>query len=687
MKNIKKEFYGALIIGVIIGTLILIIFYQSITQIVIKETLQKAKLESKIIIEYRHYLAKLAPNVKVINKRLESFAITPAYVTNQVTKQLRMKNIYIKQTSDKYRNPFDKPNPEELKAIEYFKINKNKNEFFQILKPNKYFNEKHLFYARKLIIKKSCLKCHGTPYKDVPALLYHKLVKLYGNKAFNYKIGQVRGILSIVFPYQKILNEIRKIFLIVSILGFSFFAIGAYIFFRITKKVDEDIEKILNHFKYMEKNVYPPLKEKMNYIEFEKLKNQINRTFKKIKHYQSSLYKKYYYYPLTKIPNRNKFLELASLHKYPIILLNIDKFREINFFFGNEIGDELVKNIAERLKKINKNKLKWKLFHLDIDEFAFLVTTNLTLEEIVKKIEKSIEILEQAYIIENNEIIIRIRAGISYYKKDPIRADMALDKAKELKKDIMIGKEITDLQQYKNHLEWLKKLKKALENDKIVPFFQPIVDKNKNIIKYEALVKLIDENGNPVSPYFFLDVAKKSRYYLEITKRMISKSIEKMAQTDIAVSINLTLEDIEDSEIRNFILEQLSNVKDVSKITFEIVESEDVRDNSTVTEFLKKLKQKGALIYIDDFGSGYSNFDYILKLNPDGVKIDGSLIKNILEEKNSEIIVKTIIAFAKEMNIKIIAEYVENEEIFNKLKEMGVDYFQGYYFSAAKEEI
>ena len=683
MKNIKKEFYGALIIGVIIGTLILIIFYQSISQIVIKETLKKAKLEANTIIAYRHYLSKVAPKIK--DNITDSFAITPAYVTNQVTKTLRKENLYIKQTSDRYRNVIDKPNSEELKAIQYFKTNKKAQEFFQIYNPNKFFNEKHLFYAKKLIVKKSCLKCHGTPYKDVPAPLYHKLVKLYGNKAFNYKEGDVRGVLSIVFPYQKILNEIRKIFLIVSILGFGFFAIGAYIFFRITKKIDGDIEKILNHFKHMEKNVYPPLKEKMNYIEFEKLKNQINRTFKKIKHYQSSLYKKYYYYPLTKIPNRNKFLELASLHKYPVVLLNIDKFREINFFFGNEIGDELIKNIADRVKNINKSNLKWKLFHLDIDEFAFLVTTNLSLEEIVKEVEKIIQILEKTYLIENNEIIIRIRAGISYYKKDPIRADMALDKAKELKKDIMIGQEVTDFKKYQNHLEWLKKLKTALENDKIVPFFQPIVDKNKNIIKYEALVKLIDEDGNPISPYFFLDVAKKSRYYLEITKRMISKSIEKMLQTDIAVSVNLTLEDIEDSEIRNFILEKLSILPDVSKITFEIVESEDVRENSTVTEFLKELKRLNALIYIDDFGSGYSNFDYILKLHPDGVKIDGSLIKNILEDKNSEIIVKTIIAFAKEMNIKTIAEFVENEGIFNKLKEMGIDYFQGYYFSPAKE--
>jgi len=686
MKNIKKEFYTSLIIGVVVGSVILIIFYTAISKIVVKETLQKAKLEADTIIEYRHYLAKVAPKIKITNKTLNPFAITPAYVTDQVIRQLKTNNIYIKQTSIKYRNPLDKPNEEELEAIKYFEKNKDAEEFFKIHNANKYFNEKHLFYARKLIIKKSCLKCHGTPYKDVPAPLYHKLVKLYGNKAFNYKIGELRGVLSIVFPYQKILDEIRKIFLIVSILGFSFFAIGAYIFFRITKKIDLDIEQILNHFKYMEKNVYPPFKKKMDYIEFEKLKNQINTTFKKIRDYQGSLYKKYYHHPLTNLPNRNKFLDNISKKKRPIILINIDKFREINFFFGNDVGDELIQNIAKRLKEINKS-LKWKLFHLDIDEFAFLVTNNLSIENTISELKKNLEILEKPYMIKNNEIIIRIRAGISYYKKDLLGADIALDKAKELKKDIMLEKEITDLETYQNHLEWLKKLKTALENDKIVPFFQPIVDKNQNIIKYESLVRLIDENGKVVSPFFFLDIAKKSRYYLEITKRIINKSIDKTLQKNISVSVNITLEDMEDVEIKKFILKKLSTLEDVSKITFEIVESEDVRDNKTVMEFLEKLKQKGALIYIDDFGSGYSNFDYILKLHPDGVKIDGSLIKNILEDKNSQIIVKTIISFAREMNIKTIAEFVENEEIFNKLKEMGVDYFQGYYFSPPKEEV
>jgi len=306
------------------------------------------------------------------------------------------------------------------------------------------------------------------------------------------------------------------------------------------------------------------------------------------------------------------------------------------------------------------------------------------LNEIIKDILSE---LEKPYNINGNEIIVRFRAGVSFHKKDFIRADIALDLAKEMKKDIVFGKEIKDLNRYKEHLKWLGKIKKALENDRIVPFFQPIVDKNEKVIKYEALVRLIDEDGNIVSPFFFLEVAKKSRLYLEITKRVIKKAIEKINDKNVAVSINLTLEDIDDEDMRKYILNKIECLENKKLLTFEIVESEDVGENETVQEFLYNVKKLGALIYIDDFGSGYSNFDYLIKLKPDGVKIDGSLIKNILTDKNSEIIVKTIISFAKEMKISTIAEFVENREIFEKLKNLGVDYFQGYYFSPPVPDI
>jgi len=679
MNSIKKEFIKTSLIGILISLIIIGILYVFIKNIIVEEKIQEARLEATTMIYYRHYLSLVAPKVKILNKKLSPFALTPAFVTDKVAEMLRKDGFYIKQVSDKYRNPADKPNEIELQAIKYFKSHPEADEYYLIHKADKYFPQKYVFYAKKLVIEKSCLKCHGVPYKDVPVNLYHKIVKIYGNRAFNYHVGEVRGIISIVFPYQKVIKKVDKVFIFIVGIGLLFFIGGLIVFYRLNENINKDIFSILNNFKFSNKGTFSYLKKRMHFKEFERLKNQINKTFNMLNTYKRELYKKYYLNPLTNLPNRNRFIEMADKRKYIIVLLNIDKFKEINFYFGNKIGDSLIIEVAKRLKAL-RNKYHFKLFHINIDEFALLFV-NISKEELENIIKKILFILERSYNIDNNEISVRFRAGVSCEYKDYLRADIALDLAKEFKKDIVFGKEVINLNKYEEHLKWLKKLKWAMENDRIVPFFQPIVDKDKNIIKYEALVRLIDENDKIISPFFFLEVAKKSRLYLEITKIMIEKSIQKVKEKNISVSINLTLEDVENKFIRNFISKKLDLIETKDKLTFEVVENEDVRENKLVKEFLNSIKQKGAFIYIDDFGSGYANFDYLIKLNPDGVKIDGSLIKNILSDKNSEIIVKTLVSFAKELNIKTIAEYVENEDIFKKLISLGVDYYQGYYFS------
>jgi diguanylate cyclase (GGDEF)-like protein len=684
LRSIKKELYKTTLLGLIFAFLVLIIIFLFIKNMVINHKLETARFETKTIVYYRHYLSLIAPKIHPEDYNLSPFVLTPAYVTSQVAKMLRKDNFYLKQASDDYRDIANKPIPVEIEAINFFRHHKNKNEFFGIFKDkgNDYF-----FYARKLIIEKSCLKCHGIPFKDVPAELYYKIIKIYGNKAFGYKEGDVRGVLSVKIPYQNIENEIFKNFFIIIGIGFLFFIVGLLIFLRLNEKIQDDINKILAHFKFTKIGRYPLVKDKMNFIEFKELKNQINKTFLKLKKYQGYVYHKYYFDPLTDLPNRNKFIEFIQKNKYQLALINADKFKEINFYFGNEIGDELIINIAKRLKELRKN-FNFKLFHIDIDEFALVFKTQFSdIKEFEKVLKDILEILEEPYNIRSNEIIIRFRIGASFYKKDFHKADVALDMAKDLKKDIVFGKDVNDLEKYKRHLECLKKLKWALNHNQIIPFYQPIVDRDKQIIKYEVLARFKDQDGNIISPSTFLEVAKKSRYYLDITKIIIEKAINKVLEKDIAVSINLTLEDIEDDKLREFIFQKLSLLKDTSKITFEIVESEDVRDNVIVKEFIKDARKAGAFIYIDDFGSGYSNFDYVIKLKPDGIKIDGSLIKNILENKEAQAIVKTIIIFSKEIGIKTIAEYVENEEIFEYLKNLGIDYFQGYYFSPPKEDI
>ena len=126
--DITKKFFQTIIIGLLIGIGILFLLYKIISKNIIEQEVQKARLVASTIVYYRHYLSLVAPKVKILDKNLSHFAITPAYTTNQVAKMLREQGEYIRQVSDRYRNPLDKPTQEELEAINFFKKNKDKNE-------------------------------------------------------------------------------------------------------------------------------------------------------------------------------------------------------------------------------------------------------------------------------------------------------------------------------------------------------------------------------------------------------------------------------------------------------------------------------------------------------------------------------------------------------------------------------
>ena len=159
-------------------------------------------------------------------------------------------------------------------------------------------------------------------------------------------------------------------------------------------------------------------------------------------------------------------------------------------------------------------------------------------------------------------------------------------------------------------------------------------------------------------------------------------------KTQKNITINLSFKDILNYEFIDYLDNVLEKLKfeDRNRLVFEILESENLSDYDFLEEFVLKYKKLGVKIAIDDFGSGYSNFIRIIRLKPDYLKIDGSLIKNIDKDNNSYEIVKSIIAFSKTLNIRTIAEYVHSEEIFNLLLELGVDEFQGYYFGKPDED-
>jgi EAL domain-containing protein (putative c-di-GMP-specific phosphodiesterase class I) len=305
------------------------------------------------------------------------------------------------------------------------------------------------------------------------------------------------------------------------------------------------------------------------------------------------------------------------------------------------------------------------------------------LKDFIKTAEKLIASVEKMiFFHENNEISIRVTVGGVYQIHQALeKADIALKSAKREQKSFLLYDEKLNIEErYKENMEWVKKLKKAIEQDMIVPYFQPIFDnKSGKIASYECLIRLMDNDGNVISPYQFLTIAKKSRVYSTLTKIMIQKSCEHFEHINCDFSVNLSVDDILSTDLVNYIKQKINEHNVADKIIFEILESEGIENYEEVSLFTNDMKSLGCRIAIDDFGSGYSNFEHLLKLNIDYIKIDATLIKNIDKDTNAQIVVKTIVDFTKRLNILTVAEFVHNEEVYKKVKELNINKSQGFF--------
>ncbi len=393
---------------------------------------------------------------------------------------------------------------------------------------------------------------------------------------------------------------------------------------------------------------------------------------------------------LTGLGNRYKLNnDIKNSINPALAIFNVDSFSQINDFYGHEKGDIVIRNIGIQLEKL-KNDTNYTLYHLQGDEYV-LFNKNIEKQKFIDKITQITSLVSTAAImLDSEEIYLNLSTAISFESKEKIHttADMALKIARKENKNIVVYSDFISLNdEYQNNMKWAKKIKYGLAQDKFIPVFQPIVNnQTKKWEKYEALVRLEDD-GKLVSPYFFLEISKKTKHYTDITKVMIRKSFDMFKDRDEEFSVNLTIEDIINEDIKTYIFNMLEEYQIGSRVVFEIVESESIENFEQIAVFINKIKSYGSKIAIDDFGTGYSNFEYLMKIKADYIKIDGSMIKDIDTNSDAQMVVSTIVEFAKKMNMKTIAEFVETQSILDKVNELGIDYTQGYFYSEPKREI
>ena len=424
----------------------------------------------------------------------------------------------------------------------------------------------------------------------------------------------------------------------------------------------------------------------------EELEEQIKFKTQKLIEQNAKLVEQLYVDELTNIYNRKALLRDIETLQNPILsLIDIDSFKSINDLYGESTGNDVLRRMAKILTEC-ASEHSAKAYRMGSDEFAILHDKEITVENYEKVVENIILTVNNKVIeIEkyNASIRIDVTIGIAINQKVDIveKADMALKKAQSHKYQFLIYSDEHNLEEeHTNDVKWTKVIQNAIKNNQIVTYFQPIVDINQNILKYECLIRIV-EDDKVHSPVLFLDIAKKAKFYPQLTKIVIEKAFQKAQSTGYKISINLSIEDILNRKIVEFIREKLENNDVANQIIFEILENENIKDYESVISFIDMAKGYGSKIAIDDFGSGYSNFSYLLKLKPDYIKIDGSSVKNIDSDKNSYYITKTINDFAHSLGIKTIAEYIHTKEVFDIVKKLGIDEYQGYYFSAPLEEI
>lgn len=395
----------------------------------------------------------------------------------------------------------------------------------------------------------------------------------------------------------------------------------------------------------------------------------------------------------TDLPNRTALMrDISKLQDDAmLVMLHINQLEPIKQLYGFKMAREVIIDKCNKLKEIITEK-EVTLYSLNLQKFAILIK-NRTL------FEKYLSIL-QYYIFNNienslfctedgEEIISDFTAGISYGNEHlHYMANIALQEALSLKERYKIYENKSeDMSSRKAVLSKHRVYKEALHDGRIVPYFQPIIDsKDGFVMKYEALARLELYDGTIVTPYDFLDAAIEDNTFEFFTRQMMQKVFQVYERNSVNFSINLTYKNINSQSMLDYIKNRLDKYGG-DRITFEIVETEEIDDYEVVERFINMVKLYGSKISIDDFGSGYSNFTNLIKLNIDFLKLDGTLISKILTDEKSRFMVKGLIEFAKSTEIKTVAEFVSSYEIAQCVKELGVDYLQGYYYGEPKRAL
>ena len=415
---------------------------------------------------------------------------------------------------------------------------------------------------------------------------------------------------------------------------------------------------------------------------------------------------------LTGLYNRHKFeeqLELALLNvdaedrHHALCYIDLDQFKIVNDTCGHVAGDELLRQLGEILKScIREGDI---LARLGGDEFG-LMLQNCSLRkaaEVANKLRQSVK--DFRFIWEDKTFEIGASVGVAGINRGNMdmstilaSADMACYAAKDMGRNRVHVYEPSDEMLAERHgqMHWAGRITRALEENRMVLFEQPVVaikDGGKAGDHCEVLLRMKDENNDIIGPDAFIPAAERYNLMPTVDRWVISQVFRILGQAygataEKVVAINLSGTSLADDGLLQFVFNEADALRvDLTRVCFEITETAAISNLSKATQFINGLRSKGCRFSLDDFGSGLSSFAYLKNLPVDYIKIDGSFVVDMLDDPIDRVMVEAIVEVGHVMGVQVIAEWVENEATLSLLKEMGVDYAQGYHLGRPQEVV
>ena len=380
-----------------------------------------------------------------------------------------------------------------------------------------------------------------------------------------------------------------------------------------------------------------------------------------------------------------------------VLFLDIDHFKYVNDNFGHQSGDQLIIGMSGVLKELLREHDS-QVYRIGGDEFAIHLPGALR-KEAVTVAEKALEAIRHyrfhpAGHSKVSNLTVSIGIGLyPFHGGDLVgllsNVDIALYQAKDHGRNrfVLSDQDANNIRSTHKRVHWAKKLREALDEDRLVLFWQPVVRlADQQPVHHEILVRIQEQDGTIIMPGHFIELAESLNLIQEIDMRVVQKLLKHMEthhedNKRLRYFVNLSRVSISDQHwIRRFHRMLADSRVSPNQLVFEITETAAMSEIDVTLSFIRQLKDMGCRFALDDFGAGFSSFYYLKRFDVDYLKIDGSFIRDLATEEASRIFVKALNDVAKGLKKQVIAEWVENQDVLKALVDMGTQYGQGFLF-------